>query len=166
MNKKSENFFHEILKIFFEKFFKILFFYKSKNPKFKNQIKSKFKLMKNNNFNLGNLMKQAQAMQENLKKSQEALAKKEVEGQAGAGMVKILMTCGHEVKRVTIDDSVMDDKEMLEDLIAAAFNDAMRRAEEATQSEMAGLAGGIPLPPGFKFPFSNLFLIIIFNNYF
>lgn len=109
--------------------------------------------MKNNNFNLGNLMKQAQAMQENLKKSQEALAKKEVEGQAGAGMVKILMTCGHEVKRVIIDDSVMDDKEMLEDLIAAAFNDAMRRAEEATQSEMAGLAGGIPLPPGFKFPF-------------
>lgn len=112
--------------------------------------------MKNNNFNLGNLMKQAQAMQENLKKSQEALAKKEVEGQAGAGMVKILMTCGHEVKRVTIDDSVMDDKEMLEDLIAAAFNDAMRRAEEATQSEMAGIAGGLggfQLPPGFKFPF-------------
>ena len=124
------------------------------NQKIQNsKIKSKFKLMKNNNFNLGNLMKQAQAMQENLKKSQEALAKKEVEGQAGAGMVKILMTCGHEVKRVTIDDSVMDDKEMLEDLIAAAFNDAMRRAEEATQSEMAGLAGGIPLPPGFKFPF-------------
>ena len=82
---------------------------------------------------LGNLMKQAQQMQENMKKAQEELASLEVEGQSGAGMVKIVMTCAHEVRRVKIDDSVLDDKEMLEDLIAAALNDAMRRAEETGQ---------------------------------
>lgn len=102
---------------------------------------------------LGNLMKQAQQMQENMKKAQEELASLEVEGQSGAGMVKIVMTCAHEVRRVAIDDSVLDDKEMLEDLIAAALNDAMRRAEEASQEKMMGFTAGLKLPPGFKMPF-------------
>lgn len=102
---------------------------------------------------LGNLMKQAQMMQENMQKAQAELAQVEVEGQSGAGMVKITMTCGHEVRRVSIDDSVMDDKEMLEDLIAAALNDAMRRAETTGQEKMAGFTAGLKLPPGFKLPF-------------
>ncbi len=102
---------------------------------------------------LGNLMKQAQQMQENMKKAQEELASLEVEGQSGAGMVKIVMTCAHEVRRVKIDDSVLDDKEMLEDLIAAALNDAMRRAEETGQEKMMGFTAGLKLPPGFKMPF-------------
>ncbi|NHC07482.1 YbaB/EbfC family nucleoid-associated protein [Azonexus fungiphilus] len=102
---------------------------------------------------LGGLMKQAQMMQENMKKAQEQLAQTEVEGQSGAGMVKILMTCGHEVRRVVIDPSVMDDREMLEDLVAAAINDAVRRGEALSQEKMAGFTSGLNLPPGFKLPF-------------
>lgn len=103
---------------------------------------------------LAGLMKQAQQMQENMKRVQEELAQVEVEGQAGAGMVKVVMTCRHDVKRVTIDPSLLgDDKEMLEDLVAAAFNDAVRRVETTTQEKMGSLAGGMGLPPGFKMPF-------------
>jgi DNA-binding YbaB/EbfC family protein len=98
-------------------------------------------------------MKQAQQMQENMRKAQEELAQTEVEGQSGAGMVKVVMTCGHNVRRVTIDPTVMDDKEMLEDLIAAALNDAVRRVEEASQERLAGFSAGLNLPPGFKLPF-------------
>jgi hypothetical protein len=102
---------------------------------------------------IGGLMKQAQQMQQNMLKAQEELANLEVEGQAGAGMVKVLMTCKHDVKRVTIDPSVMDDREMLEDLVAAALNDANRRAEQTTQERMAGFTAGLQLPPGMKLPF-------------
>ena len=102
---------------------------------------------------IAGLMKQAQQMQENMKKAQEQLAQLEVEGQSGAGMVKVLMTCGHDVRRVAIDPSVMDDREMLEDLVAAALNDAMRRAEQVSQERMAGFSAGLNLPPGFKMPF-------------
>ena len=84
---------------------------------------------------------------------QDSLGSIEVEGQAGAGMVKITMTCKHDVRRVTIDPSVMDDKEMLEDLIAAAVNDAVRRVEATSQEKMAGFTAGLNLPPGFKLPF-------------
>jgi DNA-binding YbaB/EbfC family protein len=108
-------------------------------------------MMKNQ---LAGLMKQAQAMQDNLKKAQEELASIEVEGQSGAGLVKITMTCKHDVKRVTIDPSLLaDDKDMLEDLVAAAFNDGLRRAEQVSQEKMAKLTAGMPLPPGMKFPF-------------
>ena len=92
-------------------------------------------------------------MQDNMKKAQEELAQIEVEGQSGAGMVKITMSCNHDVKRVTIDDGVMDDKEMLEDLIAAAINDANRRIETTTQDKMSGFTSGLNLPPGMKLPF-------------
>jgi len=103
---------------------------------------------------LGGLMKQAQQMQENMKKMQEQLASTEVEGQSGAGLVKVVMTCRHDVKRITIDESLMkDDKEMLEDLVAAAVNDAVRRVESTVQEKMAGVTAGLPLPPGFKMPF-------------
>ncbi|MEW5942560.1 MAG: YbaB/EbfC family nucleoid-associated protein [Pseudomonadota bacterium] len=103
---------------------------------------------------LGNLMKQAQQMQDNLRKMQEQLATVEVEGQAGAGMVKVVMTCRHDVKRVSIDDSLMgEDKEMLEDLLAAAVNDAVRRVEQTTQEKMGGFTAGMNLPPGMKLPF-------------
>ncbi|MFT3963738.1 MAG: YbaB/EbfC family nucleoid-associated protein [Propionivibrio sp.] len=102
---------------------------------------------------LAGLMKQAQLMQENMKKAQEQLAQIEVEGQSGAGMVKVAMTCGHDVRRVTIDASVMDDREMLEDLVAAAINDAMRRVEATTQERMAGFTAGMNLPAGMKLPF-------------
>lgn len=102
---------------------------------------------------LGGLMKQAQAMQDNMKKAQEQLAQVEVEGQSGAGMVKIVMACNNEVRRISIDPSVMDDREMLEDLIAAAFNDAMRRVEAVSQEKMSGFTAGMKLPPGFKMPF-------------
>jgi len=103
---------------------------------------------------LGGLMKQAQQMQENMRKAQEELATIEVEGQSGAGMIKITMTCRHDVKRVVIDPSLLsDDKEMLEDLIAAAVNDAVRRVEATTQEKMAGFAAGLQLPPGMKLPF-------------
>jgi DNA-binding YbaB/EbfC family protein len=108
-------------------------------------------MMKNQ---LAGLMKQAQQMQENMKRAQEELAKLEVEGQAGAGLVKVVMTCRHDVKRVTIDPSLQgEDRDMLEDLVAAAVNDAVRRVEAATQEKMAGLTGGMGLPPGFKMPF-------------
>ncbi len=103
---------------------------------------------------LGGLMKQAQQMQENMKKMQDQLGSVEVEGQAGAGMVKVTMTCRHDVKRVSIDDSLMtEDKEMLEDLLAAAVNDAVRRVEETSQEKMSGFTSGLNLPPGFKLPF-------------
>jgi DNA-binding YbaB/EbfC family protein len=102
---------------------------------------------------IAGLMKQAQQMQENMKKAQDQLALVEVEGLSGAGMVKVLMTCTHDVRRVSIDDSVMDDREMLEDLVAAAFNDAMRRAEAVSKERMAGFTSGINLPPGMKLPF-------------
>ena len=102
---------------------------------------------------LGGLMKQAQQMQENMKKTQEQLGVVEVEGQSGGGMVKVTMTCHHDVKRVAIDASVMDDREMLEDLIAAAMNDAVRKVEQTTQEKMAGFSAGLNLPPGMKLPF-------------
>src|SRR5512132_1963315 len=103
---------------------------------------------------LAGLMKQAQAMQENLKKAQDELATIEVEGQAGAGLVKVTMTCRHDVKRVAIDPSLLgEDRDMLEDLVAAAINDAVRRVESTTQEKMAGLTNGMPMPPGFKMPF-------------
>ena len=103
---------------------------------------------------LAGLMKQAQQMQENMKKVQDELAATEVEGQSGAGMVKVVMTCRHDVKRVTIDESLLkDDKDMLEDLIAAAVNDAVRRVEATVQEKMGAVTAGLPLPPGFKMPF-------------
>lgn len=104
--------------------------------------------------NLGNLMKQAQQMQENMKAMQDKLASIEVEGQAGACMVKVTMTCRYGVKRVSIDSSLVgDDKEMLEDLVAAAMNDAVRRVESTTQEHMSSVTSGLGLPPGMKFPF-------------
>ena len=108
-------------------------------------------MMKNQ---LAGLMKQAQAMQDNMKKAQEQLALVEVEGQSGAGLVKIVMTCKNDVKRVSIDPSLLaDDKDMLEDLVAAAFNDAVRKAEATSAEKMGGLSAGMQLPPGFKMPF-------------
>ncbi|MEP7328632.1 MAG: YbaB/EbfC family nucleoid-associated protein [Betaproteobacteria bacterium] len=96
---------------------------------------------------------QIAAMMQKAQKMQQELAATEVEGQAGAGLVKVILTCKHDVKRVTIDPSLLvDDRDMLEDLIAAAFNDAVRRVEATTQEKMAGLTGGM-LPPGFKLPF-------------
>jgi DNA-binding YbaB/EbfC family protein len=104
--------------------------------------------------NIGQIMKQAQMMQENMRKMQDQLAAIEVEGQAGAGMVKVQMTCKYDVKRVTIDPSLVgDDKEMLEDLVAAAFNDAARRVEATTAEKMSGMTAGLGLPPGMKLPF-------------
>jgi DNA-binding YbaB/EbfC family protein len=103
---------------------------------------------------LAGLMKQAQQMQDNMRKMQEQLALIEVEGQAGSGAVKVVMTCKHEVKRVTIDPSVVEgDKDMLEDLIALAMNDAVRKVETTSQEKMAGVTAGLPLPPGMKLPF-------------
>ncbi|MGL4756564.1 MAG: YbaB/EbfC family nucleoid-associated protein [Aeromonadaceae bacterium] len=103
---------------------------------------------------LGNLMKQAQAMQDRMQKLQEELANMEVVGESGAGLVKVTMTGSHSVRRVAIDPSLMeDDQEMLEDLIAAAFNDAVRRIEEQNKTKMGELTGGMQLPPGFKMPF-------------
>ncbi|WP_028534911.1 YbaB/EbfC family nucleoid-associated protein [Paludibacterium yongneupense] len=106
---------------------------------------------------MAGLMKQAQQMQENMKKAQEELARLEVEGQSGAGLVKVVMTCAHDVKRVSLDDSLLDDakddKEMLEDLIAAAVNDAVRKVESTTQERMAGFSNGLNLPAGLKLPF-------------
>ncbi|MBS0327780.1 MAG: YbaB/EbfC family nucleoid-associated protein [Proteobacteria bacterium] len=108
-------------------------------------------MMKNQ---LAGLMKQAQQMQENMQRAQEELARTEVEGQSGAGLVKVVMTCRHDVKRVTIDPSLVgDDRDMLEDLVAAAFNDAVRRAESVSQEKMGSLTSGLPMPPGFKLPF-------------
>ena len=106
---------------------------------------------------IAGLMKQAQQMQENMKKAQEELGKVEVEGQSGAGLVKVVMTCQHDINRVSIDDSLLedakDDKEMLEDLIAAAVNDAVRKVESTTQDKMSGFTAGLNLPPGMKLPF-------------
>ncbi len=101
---------------------------------------------------LSGLMRQAQAMQENLKKAQDELAFVEVTGESGSGLVKVLMTCKHDVKRITIDPSLLaDDKDMLEDLVAAAFNDAVRKAAETSEAKMSKLTAG--LPPGLKLPF-------------
>ena len=103
---------------------------------------------------LGKLMKQAQEMQENMKKAQEELANMEVTGESGGGMVRVVMTGRHDVKRVSIDDSLMqDDKEMLEDLLAAAVNDAVRQVEATSQDKMSGMTAGMNLPAGFKMPF-------------
>ncbi len=104
--------------------------------------------------NLGNLMKQAQKIQENMQQAQEELATMEVTGQAGGGMVSVIMTGKHDVKRVSIDDALMeDDKEMIEDLLAAAVNDAVRKVEKESQEKMSGMTSGFPMPPGFKMPF-------------
>jgi hypothetical protein len=103
---------------------------------------------------LAGLMKQAQQMQENMKKAQDQLASIEVEGQSGAGLVKVTMTCKHDVRRVSIDPSLLaDDKEMLEDLVAAAVNDAVRRVEATVAEKMSGFTAGLNLPPGMKLPF-------------
>ncbi len=103
---------------------------------------------------LGNLMQQAQQMQEKMKQMQEDVAKMEVSGESGGGMVKITMTGRHDVKRVELDDSLLsEDKEILEDLIAAAVNDAVRKVEQSSQQGMSGLTEGLNLPPGFKLPF-------------
>ena len=103
---------------------------------------------------LGNLMKQAQKMQADLQKAQEDIQNMEVTGEAGGGMVRVVMTGRHDLKRVNIDDSLMkDDKEMLEDLIAAAVNDAVRKIESETKQRMANMTSGMALPPGMKFPF-------------
>jgi nucleoid-associated protein EbfC len=108
-------------------------------------------MMKNQ---LAGLMKQAQQMQDNMKKMQDQLANVDVEGQAGAGMVKVLITCRNEVKRITIDPSLLaDDKDMLEDLLVAATNDALRRAEQTAAEKMGTVTAGLPLPAGFKLPF-------------
>jgi len=104
--------------------------------------------------NIGQLMKQAQMMQENMRRMQEQLAAMEVEGQSGSGTVKVVMTCKHEVRRVTIDPSLAaDDREMLEDLVAAAFNDAARRVDALVAEKMSGMTAGMGLPPGLKLPF-------------
>ena len=103
---------------------------------------------------LAGLMKQAQQMQDNMKKMQEQLGTIEVEGQSGAGLVKVTMTCKHDVKRISIDPSLLaDDKDMLEDLVAAAVNDAVRKVETTTQEKMSGFTAGMGLPPGMKLPF-------------
>jgi DNA-binding YbaB/EbfC family protein len=103
---------------------------------------------------MGNLMKQAQKMQEDLQKAQEELARAEIVGESGGGLVKVTMNGRHEVRRVEIDDSLLgDDKEMLEDLIAAACNDAVHRIEEKSKEQMSGLTAGLNLPPGMKLPF-------------
>ena len=103
---------------------------------------------------MGNLMKQAQKMQEDMQKAQEEVANLEVEGQAGGGMVKVVMNGRHEIRKVTLDESLMeDDKEMIEDLLAAAVNDAVRRVEQQTQEKMAGVTAGLNLPGGMKLPF-------------
>lgn len=104
--------------------------------------------------NIGQLMKQAQAMQANMQKMQDQLAQLEVEGQSGAGLVKVQMTCKYDVKRVSIDPTLVgDDKEMLEDLVAAAFNDAARRVEAMIAEKMSSVTAGMGLPPGMKLPF-------------
>jgi len=103
---------------------------------------------------LGNMMKQAQQMQANMQKMQEEVAKMEVTGQSGGGMVTVVMTGKHDIKRVNIDDSLMgDDKDMLEDLIAAAVNDAVRQVEKESQERFSGMTDGLNLPAGFKMPF-------------
>ena len=103
---------------------------------------------------IGQLMKQAQEKQANMQKAQEEMASITVTGESGAGMVKITMSCRHEVKAVEIDDALVgDDKDMLEDLIVAAFNDSIRRVEKTVQEKFSGMASGLNLPPGMKLPF-------------
>jgi DNA-binding YbaB/EbfC family protein len=103
---------------------------------------------------MGQLMRQAQKMQEDMQKAQEEMANLEVIGQSGGGMVKVTMTCKHEVRRVQIDDSMVgDDRDMLEDLVAAATNDALRKVESTVQEKMSGMTAGMQLPPGMKMPF-------------
>ena len=103
---------------------------------------------------IGQLMKQAQEMQANMKKAQEEMASLTVTGESGAGVVRIIMTCQHQVRSIAIDDSMIgDDKEMLEDLIVAAFNDAVRKVEATVQEKFSGMASGMALPPGMKLPF-------------
>jgi DNA-binding YbaB/EbfC family protein len=103
---------------------------------------------------IGQLMKQAQEMQANMQKAQDEMASIDVIGESGAGMVRITMTCKHQVKAVEIDDALLaDDKDMLEDLIVAAFNDSIRKVEKTVQEKFSGLASGLNLPPGMKLPF-------------
>ncbi|MDR2260128.1 MAG: YbaB/EbfC family nucleoid-associated protein [Azoarcus sp.] len=102
---------------------------------------------------ISGLMKQAQQMQENMKKMQEQIAALEIEGESGAGMVRVMMTGRYEVRRVSIDASVMDDREMLEDLVAAAVNSAVHKVEATTQEKMSGFTAGLNLPPGLNLPF-------------
>ena len=103
---------------------------------------------------IGQLMKQAQAMQANMKKAQEEMASLTVTGESGAGLVRITMTCRHQVQAVEIDDSLYgEDKEMLEDLVVAAFNDAIRKVEKTVQEKFSGMASGLDLPDGLKLPF-------------
>ena len=103
---------------------------------------------------IGQLMKQAQQMQADMKKAQEEMANLTVTGESGGGMVKVVMTCRHEIRSLDIDDSVVgDDKDMLEDLIVAAFNDAVRRVEQTVQERFSGVAAGLDLPPGLNLPF-------------
>ncbi|MGI4814973.1 MAG: YbaB/EbfC family nucleoid-associated protein [Janthinobacterium lividum] len=110
-------------------------------------------MMKNQ---LAGLMKQAQQMQENMKKMQDQLGDINVEGESGAGLVKVTMSCKHQVRRVEVAPSLLaDDKDLLEDLIAAAFNDAARKVEVTVQEKMSGMTSGLPLPPGFKMPFGG-----------
>jgi len=103
--------------------------------------------------NIGQMMKQAQMMQENMRRMQEQLGTLEVEGQSGSGMVKVTMTCKHEMRRVSIDPSLTSDREMLEDLLVAAFNDAARKVEATVQEKMGALTAGMGLPAGLKLPF-------------
>lgn len=104
--------------------------------------------------NLAGMMQQAQQMQENMKKAQEELAALEVNGESGGGLVKVVMTGKREVRSIDIDDSLLsDDKDMLQDLVAAAFNDAVQRVEKIKEEKMAGMTAGLPIPPGFKMPF-------------
>lgn len=103
---------------------------------------------------LGNIMQQAQKMQEDIKKAQDELALMQIQGESGGGLVTVIMTGKREVRKVTIDDSLVgDDKDMLEDLVAAAFNDAVHKVSKMKKEKMADLTAGIPLPPGFQMPF-------------
>ena len=103
---------------------------------------------------IGGLMKQAQKMQENMQKAQQEIAEMEIAGQSGGGLVKVVLTSKHECKRITIDPSLFDDdKDMIEDLVTAAFNDAVHKVEEVTRERMAGVTAGMPMPPCFKMPF-------------
>jgi hypothetical protein len=103
---------------------------------------------------IGSLMKQAQRMQAQMQKAQEELASLEVTGEAGGGLVRLRMTCKHEVRQVTIDPSLLgDDREMLEDVLVAAFNDALRKVERTVQDKLGGVTAGLGLPPGLKLPF-------------
>ncbi len=102
--------------------------------------------------NIAQLMQQAQKLQENMKRAQQELAELEVTGQAAGGLVEVVMSGRNEVRQVRIDPEALDDKEMLEDLVAAAFNDAVNRVRQASEEKLSGMAGGLPLPPGFTLP--------------